>query len=78
MVGYYRKFVPQFGLLSKPLTDLLRKGTIFVWTSATEASFQALKNALMTAPILAMPNFFLPFTIETDASTKGIGVVLHQ
>lgn len=39
MVDYYRRFVPQFGLLSKPLTDLLRKGTIFVWTSNTEQSF---------------------------------------
>lgn len=78
MVGYYRKFVRQFGQLSKPLTDLLKKGTIFVWNSATKASFQALKKALMTAPVLAMPNFSLPFTIETNASAKGIGAVLHQ
>lgn len=76
MVGYYRKFVPHFGLISKPLTDLLRKGTLFVWTAATETSFQTLKQALKSAPILAMPNFDLPFTIETDASAKGIGYVL--
>lgn len=78
MVGYYRKFVPQFGLLSKPLTDLLRKGTVFVWTSATEASFQALKKALMTAPMLVMPNFSLPFIIETDASSKGLGLCFNS
>lgn len=49
-----------------------------MWTAATEASFQALKQALITAPVLAMPDFSLPFTIETDASAKGIGAVLHQ
>lgn len=78
MVGYYRKYVPQFGLISKPLSDLLRKGTLFVWTAATEAFFQALKQALKSAPVLAMPNFDLPFTIETDTSAKGIGAVLQQ
>jgi hypothetical protein len=78
MTGYYRRFVPQFGMISKPLTNLLKKGTIFVWTSATEASFQALKQALIFAPVLAMPNFTLPFIIETDASAIGIGAVLQQ
>lgn len=78
MVGYYRKFVPQFGLISKPLSNLLRKGTIFVWTSQAESPFQALKKALIFAPMLAMPNFPLPFIIETYASAKGIGAVLQQ
>jgi hypothetical protein len=44
MVGYYRRFVKQFGLICKPLTNLLKKGTLFVWTCETEASFQALKQ----------------------------------
>lgn len=78
MAGYYRRFVSQFGSTSKPLIDLLKKGTIYVWTSATEASFQALKGALTSAPVLALPNFSLPFFIETDASANGIGVVLQQ
>jgi len=64
--------------LCKPLTNLLKKGTLFIWTSKTEAAFQTLKKALISAPVLALPNFSLPFTIETDASTKGIGVVLQQ
>jgi hypothetical protein len=78
MEGYYRKYVKNFGLLSKPLTNLLKKGEIYVWTSEAEASFHTLKNALMTVPVLALPNFSKPFEIETDASDKGIGAVLQQ
>lgn len=79
MDGYYRRFVSQFGVISKPLTNLLKKGTLFIWTSETEAAFQALNKALIFAHVLALPKFSLPFIIETDASTKGIGVVLqHQ
>lgn len=44
LAGYYRRFVSQFGLISKPLTNLLKKGTFFIWTSETEAAFQALKR----------------------------------
>jgi hypothetical protein len=57
---------------------LLKKGAIFLWTSEHESSSQALKTALITAPILALPNLHKPFLIETDASDKGIGVVLQQ
>jgi hypothetical protein len=77
MVGYYRRFVSHFGLISKPLTNLLKKSVLYIWTSETESSFQTLKQDLITAPVLAMPNFYLQFVIETDASTKGIGAVLQ-
>jgi len=39
MAGYYRKYVKNFGLISKPLTNLLKKGEVYVWTSEAEASF---------------------------------------
>jgi len=78
MAGYYRRFVAQFGIISKPLTNLLRKGTLYVWTPETETAFQALKKALISAPVLALPNFSIPFVVETDASNKGIGAVLQQ
>lgn len=78
LAGYYKRFVAQFGLISKPLTNLLKKGTTYVWTSEVDSSFQVLKQALITAPVLAMPNFSLQFVIETDASAKGIGTVLQQ
>lgn len=78
LAGYYRKYVQGFGAISKPLTSLLRKGVVFVWTSEQEYSFQALKAALISAPVLALPDLQKPFLIETDASDKGIGAVLHQ
>jgi hypothetical protein len=65
-------------MISKPLTNLLKKGTLFIWTPETKTAFQALKNALVTTPVLALPKFSLPFTIETDASDKRIGAELQQ
>jgi hypothetical protein len=78
IAGYYRKFVKDFGILSRPLTNLLKKGQVFCWQEAHDIAFQALKQALVTAPVLALPNFSKPFEVETDASDTGIGAVLHQ
>jgi hypothetical protein len=49
-----------------------------VWTDITEKAFQLLKNVLITASVLAIPNFNKPFVVEIDASDHGIGVVLQQ
>jgi hypothetical protein len=78
LAGYYRKFVQNFGIISQPLTKLLKKGQAFVWLDDQQQAFLALKTALTSAPVLALPNFSQPFEIETDASDKGIGAVLHQ
>lgn len=78
LAGYYRRFVKNFGVLSKPLTDLLKKNTIYVWTSTHELAFSALKHALCSALVLALPDFSKPFCVETDASGLGVGTVLMQ
>lgn len=77
LCGYYRKFIRNYALISKPLTNLLRMGA-FEWTLQAQAAFDHLKQALSSSPVLAVPDFSAPFTVETDASQFGIGDVLMQ
>ena len=59
------------------MTQLLKKGA-YEWTVVAAETFENLKMAMMTLPILALPDFSLPFEIETDASGYGVGAVLIQ
>lgn len=66
-----------FSIISKPLTDLLKKGA-FEWSDCSHNAFILLKKALVSAPVLAVPDFSKTFVVETDASQMGIGAVLMQ
>jgi hypothetical protein len=60
LAGYYRRFIRQYGVISRPLSDLLKKNILFQWTSVQQQAFEALKQALISAPVLSLPNFSKP------------------
>lgn len=78
LAGYYRRFVDKFAELSAPLTDLLKNDTDFVWDSQAQASFDQLKQALTSAPVLATFDPRADKRLESDASNYAIGGALHQ
>lgn len=77
LTGYYHKFIPNYGLIAKPLTELTKKDG-FQWNSNALTAFETLKKAVTTAPVLILPNFAIPFEVECDASEKVVGIVLMQ
>lgn len=78
LAGYYRKFVRNFAILARPLTDLLKKGALFIWTLSHQQAFEALMSSLVSAPVLALPDFAKPFQLQTDTCDTGVGAVLLQ
>lgn len=75
---YYRQFIPNFAKIADPLNKLLQKETLFVWNEKCEEAFQKLKELMTIAPVLCFPDFEKPVHLCTDASDKGLGVVLSQ
>ena len=68
LAGYYRRFLPHFADISTSLTNLLRKGVKFCWTTEAEIAFLDLKSILASRPILRPSNFTLPFAMAVNAS----------
>jgi hypothetical protein len=78
LVGYYRRFIPDFSRIAKPMTELLKKGVKFEWSQNCEDAFHALRQHLTTAPVLAQPDNTKSFDVYCDASSTGLGCVLMQ
>ena len=87
-VGYYRRFIKNFSRITKPIREVITglenqskraaKKTYIEWTDAANAAFEHLKTMCVSTPILAYPDYQLPFTLHTDSSTDGLGAVLYQ
>ncbi|GBL93118.1 Retrovirus-related Pol polyprotein from transposon 297 [Araneus ventricosus] len=75
---YYRRFVKQFSTIARPLHKLTEAKSNFNWTEECEKSFNSLKQALTSSPILTYPRTDKDFILDTDASNEGIGAVLSQ
>jgi hypothetical protein len=79
LAGYYRRFIPDFSRIAKPMTELLKKGVKYEWSQKCEDAFHTLRQHLTTAPVLAQPdNNTKPFEVYCDASGTGLGCVLMQ
>lgn len=78
LTGYYRRFIPNFSKIAKPLTSLLKKEAPFAWTKEQQDAFETLGRLLCSEPILQYPDFSRPFSVTTDASGLAIGGILSQ
>lgn len=80
MCAYYRRYVPNFSKIAKPITLLLKKEQPFIWTDAQQQAFEELKRALLEDVTLAYPDFSdgAIFYVTTDASNSAIGSCLSQ
>ena len=77
LTGYYRKFICGFGNIAAQLTQLLKKYRFFL-SKAAENAFHNLKQAMVQASVLMLPNFSKLFMVEADASGTSLGAILMQ
>src|SRR6185295_3801042 len=78
LAEYYRQFIQNFSSIARPLNSLLQKDEPYHWQNKQQKAFEELKSRLITAPILAYPNFKETFILATDASYNGFGATVSQ
>ena len=80
LVGYYRRFIPNYAHIAVSLTDLTCKGSpnILCWGNAQEEAFNSLRQHVAKAPVLRLPDYSKQFILQTDASNRGLGAILLQ
>jgi len=78
LTGYYRRFIHKFSQIAAPLSNLTRNFIPFLWTDIEQKAFDDLKNAMLTGPVLRVPDDSKPFTVTADASGYAVGATLSQ
>ncbi|KAJ7974912.1 Retrotransposon protein, putative, Ty3-gypsy subclass [Quillaja saponaria] len=78
LANYYRRFVKGYSRKAAPLTELLKKGTVWHWGEPCQTAFEDMKLAMINDPVLALPDISKPFEVQTDASDYALGGVLLQ
>lgn len=78
LTGYFRKFVPGYSTIAKPISDLLRHGSTFVWGICQRQAFEQLKKLLTTEPVLKIYKPDARTELHVDASKYGFGATLLQ
>lgn len=78
LCGYYRTFVYRFSSIVAPLTELLKKEMKYEWTDEQHKAFETIKHSITNAPVLALPDPTLPYSVITDASGFAVGATLEQ
>ena len=76
--GYFRKFIPNYSLIARPLHALTRKDAKFLWTDEHTQAVRALNNAIVHPQCLALFDSARDTFLTTDASQHAMGAVLAQ
>jgi len=77
-INFYRRFIPDFSHVAKPLNQLTKKGEPWRWSETEEGAFHELKRLITSAPVLVLPDQKAQFRLKTDASGYAMGAILSQ
>jgi hypothetical protein len=78
VLGYQQPFIQGFASIARPLHDLTKKGTPFIWTERCTEALDELITRVTTEPVLWHPNPAKPYELEVDASAFALGSILYQ
>ena len=76
--NFYRRFIPAFSSIVRPLHDLTHKTSTWTWGEKEQLAFNLIKEKICLEPVLMHPKPLEPFYLETDASGVAMGAILSQ